>query len=175
MAISGFPLRSLSLCAEIWILMNCGPGRALLSRRKFLACSGSVLATSALLQSAESAPLEPIIDIHQHTTYSGRTNDQLIAHQKAMGVTTTILLPAGSLYGLDAECGRNDTVVELSNQLPRDYLFFANEVSDLPAAREEIERYLKKGAIGIGEQKFRVACDSPHLHLMAEIAREYGV
>jgi len=155
--------------------MNCGPGRALLSRRKFLACSGSVLATSALLQSAESAPLEPIIDIHQHTTYSGRTNDQLIAHQKAMGVTTTILLPAGSLYGLDAECGRNDTVVELSNQLPRDYLFFANEVSDLPAAREEIERYLKKGAIGIGEQKFRVACDSPHLHLMAEIAREYGV
>jgi predicted TIM-barrel fold metal-dependent hydrolase len=119
--------------------------------------------------------IEPIIDIHQHTTYSGRTNEQLIAHQKALGITTSILLPAGSLYGLDAECGGNQTVVDLATERPKEFRFFANEVTDLPQARAEIERYLKQGAIGIGEQKFRVACDSPHIHLMAEIARDYGV
>ena len=127
-----------------------------------------------LLDAAEKIT-EPVIDIHQHTTYSDRTNEQLIAHQKTMGVTTTILLPAGRLYGLDAKCGRNDTVVELSSQRPADYLFFANELPDIPETRQEIETYLRKGAIGIGEQKFRVACDSKEFHLIAQIAREYGV
>jgi predicted TIM-barrel fold metal-dependent hydrolase len=147
---------------------------ASISRREFLTCSVCLLGATAL-NSAETTAPEPIIDIHQHTTYSGRTNEQLIAHQKAMGVTTTILLPAGRLYGLDAECGRNETVVELSSQRPSEYLFFANELPDIPETRVEIERYLRRGAIGIGEQKFRVACDSPELHLIAQIAREYGV
>ena len=142
-----------------------------LTRRDFLATCVAAAGSASL---GAGTP-EPIIDIHQHTTYSGRTNDQLIAHQKALGVTTTILLPAGSLYGLDAECGGNQTVVDLANERPKEFLFFANEVTDLPQAREEIERYLKRGAIGIGEQKFRVASDSPHIHLMAEIARDYGV
>jgi len=145
-----------------------------LSRRQFLASSAATLATTALLKPAEPEP-EPVIDIHQHTNYSGRTNEQLIAHQKALGVTTTILLPAGSLYGLDCQCGGNQTVLELSTERPREFLFFANEVPDLPQARTEIERYLKQGAIGIGEQKFRVATDSPHFHLIAQIAREYGL
>jgi uncharacterized protein len=144
-----------------------------ISRREFLTyciVGGAVCATA---QPANVA--EPIIDIHQHTTYSGRTNEQLIAHQKALGITISILLPAGSMYGLDAECGRNKTVLDLTTERPSEFRFFANEVTDLPVAREEIERYLKQGAIGIGEQKFRVACDSPHIHLMAEIARDYGV
>src|SRR5438477_2858498 len=145
-----------------------------LSRRQFLASSGAVLGATALLKSAEP-PSEPVIDIHQHTNYSGRTNEQLIAHQKALGVTTTILLPAGSLYGLDAECGGNQTVLDLSTERPDEFLFFANEVPDLPQARHEIERYLKQGAIGIGEQKFRVASDSAPFQLIAQIAREYGV
>ncbi len=32
---------------------------------------------------------EPIIDIHQHTDYVNRTDEQLLAHQRAMGVTLT--------------------------------------------------------------------------------------
>jgi predicted TIM-barrel fold metal-dependent hydrolase len=157
--------------------MQSSSSRALVSRRKFFTYAAAAAGATMLGQSAQ--PSDPtselIIDIHQHTTYSGRTNQQLIAHQKAMGVTTTILLPAGSLYGLDAECGRNETVVELSSDYPREYLFFANEVTDLPGAGDEIERYLRRGAIGIGEQKFRVACNSPQLHRLAEIARDYGV
>ena len=44
---------------------------------------------------ADAALAEPIIDIHQHTHYHGRTDEDLIKHQKTMGVTLTVLLPAG--------------------------------------------------------------------------------
>ena len=141
------------------------------SRREFLlAASGAVCAVTCAAQETE-----PIIDIHQHTNYSGRTNAQLIAHQKAMGVTHTILLPAGRLYGLDAQCGGNQTVVDLAKEYPSAYFYFANEITDDANAITEISKYLKLGAIGIGEQKFKVACDSPALHKVAEVAKEFGV
>jgi len=142
------------------------------SRREFLATAATVAAGIAAGVAAD-APGEPIIDIHQHTNYSGRTDAQLIAHQKALGVTTSVLLPAGRLYGLDADCGRNDTVLALAKKHSQ-FVFFANEITDVPAAREEITKYLKLGAIGIGEQKFRVACDSPEFQGVAELAQEFG-
>ena len=67
-----------------------------LSRREFLAATTMAMVSAASATAAEDAA-EPIIDIHQHTNYSGRGDSQLIAHQKAMGVTTTVLLPAGRL------------------------------------------------------------------------------
>ena len=62
---------------------------------------------------------EPIIDIHQHTNYSGRSDADLVAHQRKMGITKTVLLPAGSKYGLAASAGGNDTVDQLAKQYPR--------------------------------------------------------
>jgi hypothetical protein len=58
-----------------------------LSRRDFLASSLSAGAVvlSAGAGGAEGAGPEPIIDIHQHTSYRGRTDPRLIAHQQAMG------------------------------------------------------------------------------------------
>ena len=116
---------------------------------------------------------EAVIDIHQHTNYSGRSNAQLVAHQRAMGVTKTVLLPAGSKYGLAADAGGNDTVLALARQYPKDYVFFANELPDIPETKKVIEKYLKLGAIGIGEQKFAVQCDSKHMQLVADIAKEF--
>jgi predicted TIM-barrel fold metal-dependent hydrolase len=135
------------------------------TRREFLA---------SMTAMAFQAP-EPIIDIHQHTNYSGRTDDELIAHQRKMGVTKTILLPAGSRYGLAAQAGGNDTVVAVAKRLPKEYVYFANELPDIPEARAVLEKYLKTGAIGIGEQKFPVECDSPHIEKIAAIAQEFGV
>ena len=145
-------------------------------RREFLGTTATLLAGTLVGQAADlpAAP-EPIIDIHQHTNYSGRTNDQLIAHQKAMGITTTILLPAGRLYGLAAQCGGNQTVVDLAKEHAGEYLFFANEITDDPGARAEIRKYLDKGAIGIGEQKFEVAADSIAMNRIAELAQEFRV
>lgn len=136
-----------------------------ISRRAFLALACAALADGA----------EPVIDIHQHTNYHGRSDGDLVAHQRTMGITKTVLLPAGSKYGLAAGCGGNDTVVRVAKQHPGMFVFFANELPDIPAAKPVIEKYLNAGAIGIGEQKFHVECDSPAMCLIADIAKHYNV
>ncbi len=139
----------------------------MVSRRSFL----TTLAASAL--AADDG--EAIIDIHQHTNYTGRSDAELIQHQREMGVTKTVLLPAGSKYGLAAGAGSNDTVVALSHLYPKEYVFFANELPDIPETRPVLEKYLKLGAIGIGEQKFPVEADSKAMDLVAAIAEEHNV
>jgi predicted TIM-barrel fold metal-dependent hydrolase len=138
----------------------------MISRRDFLAAMAAPFA-------AQSP--EPIIDIHQHTNYTGRTDEELIRHQREMGVSKTVLLPAGSKYGLAAGAGGNDTVVALARRLPKEYVFFANELPDIPETRPVLEKYLKMGAIGIGEQKFPVEADSKYIDLVADIAQEQDV
>jgi predicted TIM-barrel fold metal-dependent hydrolase len=141
-----------------------------LSRRAFIAGTCSVLALPD-----RAAVAEPIIDIHQHTHYWGRSDEDLLRHQRALGAAKTVLLPAGSKFGLEADCYGNDSVLALARAHPKEFVFFANEVTDLPEARQVIEKYLKAGASGIGEQKFSVDCDSKHIELIAALARDYEV
>lgn len=143
-----------------------------LSRRRFLRTA--TLTAASTVCAAEPEP-EAIIDIHQHTDYSARTDEQLIAHQRKMGVTHTVLLPAGRFFGLEAGCSGNDRVQAVARSLPREFSFFANEVPYLSDARAEIETALRAGAIGIGEQKFMVDADSRAVGLVAGIAQEFGV
>jgi predicted TIM-barrel fold metal-dependent hydrolase len=135
------------------------------SRRTFLAAACASLVRAA----------DPVIDIHQHTMYSGRTDEHLLAHQRVMGIDRTVLLPAGSSGGLAVGAGGNDTVVAFSRAHPGEYFFFANEVPNLPETRKVLEKFLKAGAKGIGEQKFSVACDSPGMQLVADIAAHHDV
>lgn len=129
---------------------------------------------------------EPIIDIHQHTDYSGRANDLLIPHQRAMGVTKTILLPAGrplsygSTYygfsnGLQAKATGNEVCYQFAKDHPGEFIFGANEVPDMPGAVQEIEKYLKLGAPVIGELKFGLDCDSSAMQSIYELAQTYKV
>ncbi len=129
---------------------------------------------------------EPIIDIHQHTDYSGRSNDLLIPHQRAMGVTKTILLPAGrplsygSTYygfsnGLQAKATGNEVCYQFAKDHPDEFIFGANEVPDMPGAVQEIEKYLKLGAPVIGELKFGLDCDSSAMQNIYELAQTYKV
>jgi uncharacterized protein len=142
-----------------------------ISRRHFLATA--LGATAAPFAQAQAA--EPVIDLHQHTDYSGRSDEALIAHQRAMGITHTVLLPAGRFFGLEAACSGNDRVMSLAERLPREFSFFANEVPYLSDAREELRRVLRAGAKGIGEQKFMVDSDSRAISTVAELAREFRV
>ena len=160
-----------------------------MTRRGFLmsSLSGSLIAMSSMTRGAEDATAEPIIDIHQHTNYRARTAEQLIAHQRTMGVTQTILLPAGSsvkrpstgdgkhntLGGVGA--GGNDTALTMARQHSKEFFFGANEVTDLPEARAEIAKYLDLGGIIIGEQKFAVECDSAESQALYALAAEYKV
>ena len=160
------------------------------SRREFIRRTstgllGTGLALSATSLLAQSAP-EPIIDIHQHTDYHGRTAAALLAHQRAMGITTTILLPAGrpvttasthdgKSNGLQAKATGNEVCYQFAQQHPKEFLFAANEVSDLPDATREIEKYLKLGARLIGESKFGVECDSPEMQKIYQLADAFNV
>lgn len=161
------------------------------SRRKFIGAAGLLLAgtgfpvTSRLETELVSQDEEPIIDIHQHTDYNGRDNHCLVDHQRTMGATTTILLPAGRPYnsstthngesnGLAAGITGNKVAYEFSKQ-HKGFLFGANEVPDHPNAIKTIEKYLKKGAVVIGEQKFGIDCDAPQMQRIYELAQEYNV
>lgn len=150
-----------------------------LTRREFIGATTGSLLAGALgkgdTPSDGSIGSAPIIDVHQHTHYSGRTDAELIAHQRAMGVTVSVLLPAGRFYGLDAQCGGNASVWAVARKHPREFVCFANEVADIEEAPSEIRRYLRRGAIGIGEQKFRVGCDSELFQRLAALAAEFGV
>ena len=169
-----------------------------LSRREFLIGSASLIATTQLASAAALVAAEPIIDIHQHTNYGGkrdaqwkqiglaRSDEQLRAHQKAMGITKTILLPSGREMftdsthqgrsnGLESTCTSNDACMALAKQFPKEFVFAANEVSDLPEAPAVIEKYLKLGAVAIAEQKFGVECDSEAMQKLYKLAEAYDV
>jgi predicted TIM-barrel fold metal-dependent hydrolase len=172
----------------------------LLSRREFLVSSAAVVVTAPLAFPATATSAEPIIDIHQHTNYGGkrdpafpfpqiapaRSHADLLAHQRGMGVTKTILLPAGrpvtrkstleaKANGLDGTVSTNDDAVALARQHPNEFVFGANEVSDLDEAPSVVEKYLKLGAVVIGEQKFGVECDSPEMQKLFKLAEAYQV
>ena len=147
-----------------------GPSDSL-SRRAFLAASAGCLADLA----AQAKEDLRVLDIHQHTNYSGRSDDQLVAHQRKMGVTKTILLPSGNKPTPGLELGGTETCINLSRNHPKEFVYFGNELPDIPETRETLEKYLKMGALGIGEQKFHVDCDSSYMQLVAEIARKHRV
>ena len=72
---------------------------------------------------SETIP-SPMVDLHQHTLYSGRNDQRLMQHQEAMGGDLTVLLPAGKYYGLAARCGSNETVHHLSSLYPDRFVFY---------------------------------------------------
>lgn len=170
-------------------------GKALkwdLSRRRFMGVTSLLVAGTALKLNAtciseisDNEP-EPIIDVHQHTDYTGRDNKYLVEHQRAMGVTTTILLPAGRPMvsesthnglsnGLEAMVSGNKVAYRFAERHAKEFHFGANEVPDHPDAVKTIEKYLKRGAVVIGELKFGVECDSREMQRIYQLAKAYNV
>ena len=157
------------------------------SRREFLVTTGLGIAGAALTGCATTtAQPERIIDIHQHVNYSDRPDNVLLLHQRAMGVTTTILLPAGRPMkteathdgvsnGLEAKAFGNEACCQFARAHPKEYRFAANEVPNVEGATAEIEKYLKLGAVMIAEQKFGLECDSPEMQKIYALAQAYHV
>src|SRR5688572_1499911 len=171
-----------------------------MSRRGFLGCSCAALlahgcqskskpepATQPAAQDAGPSTQDSfIVDLHQHTNYHDRTDQQLVAHQQNMGIRLSVLLPSGhpvetpsthmgKSNGLAANCFPNEICYELVRRHPDRFVMFANEVPDQPNARAEIEKYLKLGAKGIGEVKFALDVESPALEGIYALAADYGV
>jgi len=134
----------------------------------------------------KSKDQEPIIDVHQHTNYHGRNNDHLLAHQRAMCITNTILLPAwrpenpnvnlsDASRGVGWKKTGNEVCYRFAQEYTGEFLFGANQVPGHPFTKEGIEIYLKRGARIIGEMKFGVECDSTEMQEIYELAQAYDV
>jgi predicted TIM-barrel fold metal-dependent hydrolase len=155
---------------------------SVVSRRDFVVG----MTTAAAGMAAAGNNDEPVVDIHQHLGYSGRPDDVLLNHQRAMGITTTILLPAGRdvntpsthdgvSNGLQAQCLGNEACRRFAKMHSTAFRFGSNEVPDVNGARREIERYLKLGGVVIAEQKFGVECDSRAMEEIYALAGEHRV
>jgi predicted TIM-barrel fold metal-dependent hydrolase len=156
------------------------------SRREFLGATGLALIGALSSEARAKEEAEPIIDIHQHLNYSGRSDEAFLAHQRALGATMTILLPAGrsvavesthggTANGLQAQALGNDACRRFATAHSKAFRFGANEVPDVEGATQEIERYLKRGALLIAEQKFGVQCDSPAMQKIYALAQAHRV
>lgn len=146
-----------------------------LNRRSFLAALAATAACSS--DSSESAPPSTpessILDLHQHPSYRGRTHEQLLAHQQELGVTNTVLLP-GAGWMLEVIRG-NEESAGLVQQYAHRFVRFANADPQEPNAIETLSKHLDAGAIGIGEQKFKVPVDSPEMRRVFDLARQRKV
>ncbi len=156
-----------------------------LTRRGFLGATTAMLAGGALPDGARGDAAEPIIDIHQHQGYKGRTTAQFRAHQRAMGVTMTVILPSARAFDrnpdgswLDPERHRvadNEAAVRLVREHPSEFVRFANELPTDKSRLATIESFLRNGGRGIGESKFKIDCDSRPIEALAELAQSFGV
>lgn len=161
------------------------------SRRDFiragaLTCAGAATSSCSDHLLAAAPKFEGVIDIHQHAGYLGRFDPVMVSHQETMGIAKTVLLPSatavsrpsthnGKSNGLAARAHGNPACKRLADAHPDKFLYFANEVPDLDTAQAELEKYLKAGAIGIGEQKFHVECDGPAMRKIYDIAKHWDV
>ncbi|MFV1994724.1 MAG: amidohydrolase family protein, partial [Verrucomicrobiales bacterium] len=157
------------------------------SRRGFLRSSGILILGSSLNPAARAAENDTeVIDVHQHVNFKGRFDKQLVEHQARMGVSRTVLLPSGSAVprpsthegksdGLAAWVHPTEAAILLAERFPRKFIWFCNEVPDLPGARKKLEYYLEQGARGIGEQKFNIECAGPQMEMLAEVAGAHRV
>jgi len=159
-----------------------------MKRRRFL--KASAIATSSLIAASKTRASdkvsEEVIDIHQHVNFRDRPNEALLLHQEEMGITKTILLPAGSPFdrastldgkgnGLQADVLGTEAAAKFVEEHSDRFAFFCNEVPDADDAVEKIEGWLTRGAIGIGESKFHLPIDSPPMIRVYEVARAFEV
>lgn len=111
--------------------------------------------------------------MHQHSLYTGRTHEQLLAHQTHHRVSTTVLLP-GEGWLLEVIGGNRDCT-RFQSEHPDKFVRFACADPAESRSIDVLRGNIQRGAIGIGEMKFHVAVDSPEMHRVYELAEEMQV
>lgn len=147
-----------------------------MNRRKFLGAVGLVAAPrlgSMLRPAGKAAAPQAIIDLHQHVHYLGRTREQLLAHQAAHGVSTTVLL-AGEGW-MREQVGGNAECEEAVKVYPDKFLRFASSDPAESRTADVLRGNVSRCALGFGELKYHVAVDSPEMHAVYRLADELRV
>lgn len=150
-----------------------------MSRREFLGAVAFSAAVPQLRdvsvvfgQQGETAT-EPIVDFHQHVLYLARTHEQLLAHQAAHGVTTTVLLPGEGW--MRKEVGGNAECAEAARRDPGRFVHFTGSDPAESRTADVLRGNVARGAVGFGELKFHVATDSPEMHVVYRLAEQLRV
>ena len=93
-----------------------------------------------------------------------------------MEISKTVLLPAGSKYGLAAGCGGNDTVVALAKAHPHEYVFFANELPDIPKTKtcHRTSTACRERSVS-ASRNFTSSATRQSMQLVADIAKDHAV
>lgn len=134
----------------------------MMNRRQLL---GTVAA--AALSRVEAQPASEwggsVLDIHLHPR---RDDGGELNHVNGSGVTKAVLLTGSGV----AEHAR---AVVAKN--PDRFVWFVGTDVTKPDAIEVLRKNLLAGAIGLGEMKSHVACDSPEMGAVYRLAAEMGV
>lgn len=160
------------------------------TRREFIE-TVSYLAATIFLPELETPSPKPetvsselILDLHQHSLYTGRTHEQLLAHQAQHRITITVLLPiegwvmqpdSKSVTDWSLVVGGNRDSMQVQKEHPSQLVRFTGSDPSLSRAIDVIRGNLQRGAIGIGEMKYPVAVDSPEMHRVYKVAEEMRV
>ena len=145
----------------------------LTTRREFM--SGVVAgAVSVSTSCKDAAPLDRLLlDIHQHVLFANRPEQKLVLHQDVLGVATTVLLPGDGW--MHAQLAGNDECWTHLKAHPGGYVTFCNVDPKREDAQQVLQTHLEMGALGVGEQKFKLPADSPEMRRVYDVARDFEV
>ena len=143
------------------------------TRRDFM--TGVAAAAVSVSNSCRNATsLDPLLlDIHQHVLFGDRPEQKLVLHQDVLAVTTTVLLPGDGW--MHVQLAGNDECWSHLKAHPRGYVTFCNVDPEREDAQQVLRTHLKKGALGIGEQKFKLPADSAEMRRVYDVARDFDV
>jgi predicted TIM-barrel fold metal-dependent hydrolase len=128
-----------------------------------------------------------IIDIHCHSPIPAfHTEKWLIEHQRHHGVRVSMLLPINSAAGIERipniargllpkfALGQG-AAMTLAAKYPGEFQFFTTADARDRDSSTYLEKHLRAGAVGIGEVKLPLECDSPLMSRIYDVARSWGV
>lgn len=133
------------------------------NRRAFLAQTLLAAASTASAQTPAPQWGGPVLDIHLHPR---RGADGEIRHMRGSGVTHALLLGRASAQ---------DEVAARMKQHPGKMFFFASVDVAQPGAVDSLRTAARRGAIGFGELKSRVAVDGREMRAVYDLATELNL
>jgi predicted TIM-barrel fold metal-dependent hydrolase len=132
-----------------------------ISRRTFLATPAAVAHAAA-----QSPPPDwggPVLDIHLHPR---REAGGEMRHMRGSGVTHALILGRASAQ---------EEIAARMKQHPGKMFFFASADTAQPGAADTLRTAARRGAIGFGELKSRVAVDSKQMRAVYDLAAELNL
>jgi hypothetical protein len=149
------------------------------TRRQFVKTTAATMAVACPSQWLRGAPEDvpltfpgmPIVDVHQHP-FLGRTVREAETHQRNTGCICSIMMPSAPA---GPQVGGNAWAQGLTRASNGRWVYCANASVGMSDVAKELEPFLSKDAVGIGELKEPIQSDSAYIHRVADVAATHDV